>query len=151
MQWSANEIDVKSPENDDEATKYAVAEYNKKLAKVKFYEAKLEASKQLKDKGLSNVQIKAQMEGTTQIKQEENDSFEAKIKSMFNPTSKIRLGERSAFVFEIQKLLVKKGYDISVDGVYKNITQDAIYKFEEKNNLFPDGNLDVLTLDALLD
>ena len=24
-------------------------------------------------------------------------------------------------------------------------------KFEEKNNLFPDGNLDVLTLDALLD
>lgn len=151
LQWSANEIDVKSPENDDEATQYIVEEYNKKLAKVKYYEAKLEASKQLKDEGFTNAQIIDKLEGNTAPKNSEVAEFNAKIKSMFNPSSKIRLGEKSAFIYEIQKLLVKKGYDIPVDGVYKNITQDAIYKFEEKNKLFPDGNLDVLTLDALLD
>ena len=31
------------------------------------------------------------------------------------------------------------------------ITRNAIIEFETKHNLFPDGNLDVLTLDALLD
>tara|TARA_B100000446_G_C10530338_1_gene333466 strand:- start:768 stop:1418 length:651 start_codon:yes stop_codon:yes gene_type:complete len=150
MQWSANKIDVKSPENDDDATQYIVEEYHKKLAKVKYYEAKLEASKQLKKEGFTNSQIKAKLEGNTAPKNSEVAEFNTKIKSMFNPSSKIRLGEKSAFIYEIQKLLVKKGYDIPVDGVYKNITQDAIYKFEEKNNLFPDGDLDVLTLDALL-
>ena len=151
MQWSVNEINVKSPEDDDESTTFVVNEYRKKLAKVKYYEAKLEASKQLKDEGLTNAQIKAKLEGNTAPKNSEIAEFNAKIKSMFNPSSKIRLGEKSAFIYEIQKLLVKKGYDIPVDGVYKNITQDAIYKFEENNNLFPDGNLDVLTLDVLLD
>lgn len=151
LQWSANEIDVKSPKNDDEATQYIVEEYNKKLAKVKYYEAKLETSKQLKDEGFTNAEIKVKLEGNTAPKKSEVAEFNTKIKSMFNPSSKIRLGEKSAFIYEIQKLLVKKGYDIPVDGVYKNITQDAIYKFEEKNKLFPDGNLDVLTLDALLD
>ena len=151
MQWSVNEINVKSPEDDDESTTFVVNEYRKKLAKVKYYEAKLEASKQLKDEGLTNAQIKAKLEGNTAPKNSEVAEFNAKIKSMFNPSSKIRLGEKSAFIYEIQKLLVKKGFDIPLDGVYKNITQDAIYKFEENNNLFPDGNLDVLTLDALLD
>lgn len=151
MQWNVNEINVKSPEDDDESTTFVVNEYRKKLAKVKYYEAKLEASKQLKDEGLTNAQIKAKLEGNTAPKNSEVAEFNAKIKSMFNPSSKIRLGEKSAFIYEIQKLLVKKGYDIPLDGVYKNITQDAIYKFEENNNLFPDGNLDVLTLDALLD
>lgn len=151
MQWNVNEINVKSPEDDDESTTFVVNEYRKKLAKVKYYESKLEASKQLKDEGLANAQIKAKLEGNTAPKNSEVAEFNAKIKSMFNPSSKIRLGEKSAFIYEIQKVLVKKGYDIPVDGVYKNITQDAIYKFEEDNNLFPDGNLDVLTLDALLD
>jgi len=151
MQWNVNEINVKSPEDDDESTTFVVNEYRKKLAKVKYYEAKLEASKQLKDEGLTNAQIKAKLEGNTAPKNSEVAEFNAKIKSMINPSSKIRLGEKSAFIYEIQKLLVKKGFDIPLDGVYKNITQDAIYKFEENNNLFPDGNLDVLTLDALLD
>ena len=39
--------------------------------------------------------------------------------------------------------------EVRVDGLYKIETLNAIKAFEEKNNLFEDGLLDVLTLDAL--
>ena len=70
---------------------------------------------------------------------------------MYAANPKVRLGEKSAFIYEVQKLLVKKGFDLELDGVYHTITRNAIIEFEKKRNLFPDGNLDVLTLDALLD
>ena len=66
------------------------------------------------------------------------------------PKNTLFYGEKSAFVYELQKLLTKKGFDIPVDGVYQNITSDALKSFEEKNNLFPDGKVDLMTLKALL-
>ncbi|MEJ6792525.1 MAG: peptidoglycan-binding domain-containing protein [Lacinutrix sp.] len=54
-------------------------------------------------------------------------------------------------MFELQKLLVKKGYSIPVDGVYESITSEALKSFEKKNNLYPDGKIDIMTLKALLD
>ena len=150
MQWNVNEINVKSPEDDDESTTFVVNEYRKKLAKVKYYEAKLEASKQLKEEGLTNDLIKLKLEGNS-TKPDSNAIFKSKIKSMYAANPKVRLGEKSAFIYEVQKLLVKKGFDLELDGVYHTITRNAIMEFETKHNLFPDGNLDVLTLDALLD
>ena len=152
-QWSANGIDVKNPESDDEETQFAVAEYNKKLAKIKFYEAKLEQSKGLKSKGLTNAEIKNLV--TEGISLEDYNSrqkvnkYNKMMLSNFKE-NRLGLGAKNHFVFEIQKLLVKKGYDIPVDGVYKNVTSNAIKDFETKNNLFSDGKLDAMTLDLLL-
>ncbi|WGD35903.1 peptidoglycan-binding domain-containing protein [Olleya sp. YS] len=154
MQWSANGIDVRSPESDDAETTLAVNTYAKKLAKVKFYEAKLEQSKQLKDKGFSNESI--QLFEETGMSQEayqkhiEDKTFKNRL-LLALPKGNLRSGEKSAFIYEIQKLLVKKGYEIPVDGVYKSITQNAILDFETKNNLFADGNIDQLTLETLMD
>ncbi len=149
-QWSLNRIDVRSPEDDDAETKLAVDTYSKKLAKVKYYEAQLEKSKALKNKGLSNDDIKLfENEGVT-LNDKQKAEADSKMKSMFSNNANLQLGEQNAFVYEIQKLLVKKGFDIPVDGVYKNITSNAILGFEEKNNLFPDGKIDLLTLEALL-
>lgn len=149
-QWSANGIDVRSPEDEDGKTKLAVAEYAKKVAKAKFYEAQLEKSKALKDKSLSNKDIKfIETDGIT-LSEHQKAQADSKLMVMFNNNTNLKLGESSAFVYEIQKLLVKKGFDISVDGVYKNITSDAIKSFEVKNNLYPDGKIDLLTLEALL-
>ncbi|RAJ17760.1 peptidoglycan-binding domain-containing protein [Olleya aquimaris] len=154
MQWSANEIDVKSPESDDAETTLAVNTYAKKLAKVKFYETKLEQSKQLKDKGYTNADIQnfEQIGLTVEAYNTHvnNEKFKNRLLNAL-PKTNLRTGERSPFVFEIQKLLVKKGYDIPVDGVYMTITANAIKDFEAKNNLFADGNIDEVTLEALLD
>ena len=70
---------------------------------------------------------------------------------MFNADKKLDYGNKSALIFEIQKQLNLKGFEIKLDGVYKLETLNAIKGFEEKNNLFVDGVLDVLTLDALFE
>lgn len=149
-QWSANRIDVRSPKGDDEETKLAVGAYAKKVAKAKFFEAQLENSKKLKDSGLTNDDIKLfENEGIT-INEKHKAESDAKMKAMFINNGNLQLGERNAFVFELQKLLVKKGFDIPIDGVYQSITVNAITDFEARNSLFPDGKIDLLTLEALL-
>lgn len=149
MQWTANDIDVRTPEDDDEETKLAITKYSDKLAQIQYYEAKLEKSALLKAKGLSNKQIKFLEETGTDFKTYKHQQEIAKIKGMFNDKEKLSYGQTSALIFEVQKKLVTHGFDIAVDGIYKIETRTAIKAFEEKNNLFPDGLLDVLTLDAL--
>ena len=107
MQWSANEIDVRNPEDDDRQTEYAVNIYNKKLAKVKYFEGILEQSTQLKETGLSNKDVRFLLEqGISE--QEYNERIKAeKFKSMLHdniPQGVLTVGQRSAFIFEIQKL-----------------------------------------------
>ncbi|MGB1307482.1 MAG: peptidoglycan-binding domain-containing protein [Oceanihabitans sp.] len=148
--WSTSEIDVRSPKKDNPETKIALEEYANKKATVKFYEAILEQSKMLKEKGLDNTEIKIIEEKGTTKEALQKEQYTNTIKKMFHSNIGIAIGEKSAFVFEIQKLLVKKGYDIPVDGAYKTITSNAIQDFETKQNLFPDGKLDVITLEALL-
>jgi hypothetical protein len=46
--------------------------------------------------------------------------------------------------------LVQNGFKIEIDGLYKLETFNAIQSFETSNNLFPDGKLDLLMLNALL-
>lgn len=149
LQWSANDIDVRTPENEDEETKLAVAKYSKKLAQVKYYETKLAKSFTLKDSGLSNQEIKFLEETGTNLKNYKHQQEVLKIKSMFNNTQKLSYGQTSALIYEVQKELVALGDSIKVDGIYKRETKNAIRNFEEKNNLFADGFLDILTLDLL--
>ncbi len=149
LQWSANKIDVRTPENDDIETKNAVKEYSKKLAKIKYFESKLENSFKLKKQGNSNKEIKYLVEKgidlNTKLKE---DSFN-RIKKLFVSSNKMYYGKKSALIYEVQKQLLKKGYQITSDGIFKKETQQTIKKFEDDNNLFSDGVLDLLTLDKL--
>ncbi|QTE22483.1 peptidoglycan-binding domain-containing protein [Polaribacter cellanae] len=155
LQWTANNIDVVTPEDDGTETKFAVKKYAEKLAKIKYYEARLEKSAFLKEKGFSNKEIKFLEEtGTglkTHLQEIEKTSFNNKLKTLFADSKKIVYNQKTALIYEVQKLLVKNGFDIAVDGIYKAETSNAIKSFEAKNNLFADGKLDLLTLDALLE
>ncbi|WP_218599293.1 peptidoglycan-binding protein [Polaribacter sp. NJDZ03] len=151
MQWTANNIDVRSPEEGTEETKLAVYTYADKVAIIKYYESKLEKSAVLKKKGLSNEEILFLENSGIDLKSHQKLIAVNKIKSMFNADKKLDYGNKSALIFEIQKQLNLKGFEIKLDGVYKLETLNAIKGFEEKNNLFVDGVLDVLTLDALFE
>ena len=137
-QWSSDGIDVRNPADDDEEELAAVSEYRKKLANVKFYETQLlnpsEAEKP--KEALSEREQKNQM-----------------AKGMFyaNPTANtLRIGERSALVYEIQRLINEKGDSIKQDGLFNVETFKALKAFEVKNKLYPDGKLDAITLEYLL-
>lgn len=62
----------------------------------------------------------------------------------------MKVVDYSSFIFELQKKLVEKGYEIPIDGLFRDITFNAVRVFEEKNGLFPDGKIDMLTLEYLV-
>ena len=45
---------------------------------------------------------------------------------MFDPSIAIKTKDESAFIYEVQKKLVKNGFNIRVDGIYWQETSDAI-------------------------
>ena len=151
LQWSVNEIDVRTPEDDDIETKVAIETYAKKLAKVHFYEAILENSTNLKEKGLDNKEIKFLETTGTDFNTHQRKLKSEKIKNLFNSNVKLYNGEKNAIIYEVQKELNRKGSNITVDGVYRIETFNAIKAFEEKNNLLADGYLDDLTLEMMFD
>ena len=135
-QWSFEGIDVRNPEDDSKEDLASVAIYRKKMANVKFYESQL-------------------LNPPKSIKIKEELSAEEKkkhlIKKMFfRESNSMKIGDKNALVYEIQKLLNKSGDSIKIDGFYNTETYNAIKTFEEKKGLFPDGNLDAITLDYLL-
>lgn len=152
LQWTANDIDVRSPEKDNLETQNAVKGYAQKLAKVKYLEKKLVSSAIHKAEGLTNAEIKKINSNDFKSKSAPDGDPKQILKQLFSDQSAIskKLGSRSALIYETQKLLVAKGYAIPLDGVFAQITSTALADFESKNNLFPDGKIDVLTFEALL-
>ena len=153
MQWVTQGVDVRNPENDDDDTKNALLGYNKKLGTVKFYEDKLIESAKLKNQGISNKEI---------IVFEQNglkpNDYKQFLKRKYlldtfkrNPEKySLKVGDYSSFIFELQKRLALKGYEIPADGLFRDITFNAVRDFEEINGLFPDGKIDLLTLEYLM-
>lgn len=151
-QWSANGIDVRVPEDDDEETKVAAKAYSQKLAKVKFFEGQLLQSARLKKKGMSNADILSYEKDGNTLEDKAKEEYKVKMISMFgNVSNTVKVGDKSAFVYEIQKLLKKQGHDVVLDGVFKEMTAEAIVSFEKKHKLYPDGQLDIFTLEKLLE
>jgi hypothetical protein len=151
-QWSANRIDVRAPESDDLETQAATVIYANKLALVKYFEGQLLQSAELKTQGMTNQDVRSFEEDGISKADKLRDAHKAKIMRMFgNVSNTVRLGDKSAFVYEIQKLLKTKGHDVTLDGVYKDLTVEAILAFETAHKLYPDGKLDIFTLEQLLD
>ncbi|MCH9659469.1 MAG: peptidoglycan-binding protein, partial [Bacteroidetes bacterium] len=115
-----------------------VVEYGKKKAQVAYFESLIRNPKttELVEKELTGTALKNIL-----------------IKKTFyaNPAANgLRLGEKNAMVFEIQRLLNSKGDSIRHDGLFSTETFSALQNFEAKNGLLPDGKLDAITLEYLL-
>ena len=149
LQWTANDIDVRTPEDDDIETKSAVEIYAKKLAKINYYEAILENSLKLKNNGLSNTEIKFLEENGIDLKTYQRRANFETIKGLFDTKVNLYKGEKDAIIYEVQKRLKELGYNLQIDGVYRIETLNAIKTFEEKNDLLADGFIDQLMLEML--
>ncbi|WP_298950279.1 peptidoglycan-binding domain-containing protein [uncultured Nonlabens sp.] len=152
LQWTANDIDVRLPEDDDLETTLAVEKYAQKLARVTYLEQKLAQSASYKSNGWNNQQIidfENNHSSPEEIKAIEQKNLMKQLYSNHWEDSQ-RIGSKNALVFEIQKNLIARGYDMALDGVFAKDTTEALAHFESKNNLFPDGKIDVLTFEVLL-
>jgi N-acetyl-anhydromuramyl-L-alanine amidase AmpD len=61
----------------------------------------------------------------------------------------VKFGDRGKDVSDIQKNLSIIGYDLIIDGHFGDITLDVVKDFQTKNNLTPDGIVDLKTLEVL--
>jgi len=152
-QWSTNGIDVRHPEKDNAATTYAMSEYQKKLGEVRYYEAILQQSTAYKAKGLSNEEIEVleqnQLTEEALYENQQRKEFYILFEKALSKKP-LEIGDQGPWVYELQKNLIREGYVIAVDGKFKVETYNALKEFEEKNQLYADGILDILTLSKML-
>ena len=151
--WTNNDVDVRNPKGKDDDTKAIVTGYFKKLAAIKFYEDRLVQSAKMKSEGLNDKDVIAFEESGFSGKDYDEFIKRKYLMDTFksNPEKySLKVGDYSSFIYELQKVLVKKGCNIPVDGLFRDITFDAVKTFEQKNGLFPDGKVDAVTLYYLL-
>ena len=61
----------------------------------------------------------------------------------------LRMGNRGSAVAFVQRLLRQRGYNVPVDGIFGNMTRNAVTNFQRRNNLSQTGQVDDGTWRAL--
>jgi peptidoglycan hydrolase-like protein with peptidoglycan-binding domain len=140
--WNYDGVDVLSPDYGKTEDKLKAKYYAALRQTAMMLEDKLEESKRLKDLGYNNEQIKMLMEqGLTE------EDLLLREKSYLLGLAR---GANGATVWELQKLLNIEGDSIPEDGIFNLITTNRLKEFQNNNNLFPSGEVDLNTLKALL-
>lgn len=140
--WRTYTIDVRSPDANDPNEQLKAKYYNQLIVTARYLQGTLEESKNYKDQGYTNPEIKLLMEqGLTK-----EDLRLRKNAHMFG----LSRGSNGAAVWELQKMLNAQGDSIPEDGIFNLITISRLKEFQSKNNLFPSGEVDENTLKALL-
>ncbi|MEM7371579.1 MAG: peptidoglycan-binding domain-containing protein [Bacteroidota bacterium] len=140
--WAEHGIDVKFPDLEDQDEKAHSDHYQQLIATARYLETKLVQSAAWKGQGFSNEQILQMESGLTEI--------ESKTELLIQNTTVVSKGDQNGTVYEIQKLLKDKGYQLPIDGLYKDSTELCVRLFQEKHKLYPSGVVDRQTLNRLL-
>lgn len=140
--WFNESIDVRFPDVSNEESINASALYNTLLNQVKFQEAKLVNSYKLKQQNITNAQIKSI----------EETGVDPSLLTFLGAKDRylgLNEGTRGSLVWELQKMLIEKGFNLQKDGVYSLETRTQIAAFQNANDLYPSGRLDDMTFDKL--
>ena len=140
--WFNESIDVRFPDVSNEESINASALYNTLLNQVRLQEAKLINSYNLKLQNITNDQIKLIEE--TGVNPSLLNFLEDKDRYLG-----LSEGTRGALVWELQKMLIEKGFNLQKDGVYSLETRTQIMAFQNANDLYPSGRLNAMTFDKL--
>ena len=140
--WHDRKIDVRFTTPEDLEVKKAVQYYGQLVSTTHYLEDMLVNSKKLKDQGFSNQDILLmEQEGISPV-----GFLILKNKQLEG----LKRGDSGRSVWELQKLLVQKGYSIPVDGIFNVVTEDALKDFQQEIADYPSGIVDDTTLRALV-
>ena len=141
--WSGHRIDVLFPRADKALDQTLADAFAEKKARIELLEARLTHSAQLKSAGFDNHDIR-----TMELTGQSPEGYRAQ-EAISGFTKVIEVGDTGQMVYLIQQCLAKLGYEIMLDGIYKEITEQAIRSFQEQNGLLPTGSVDQQTLQKL--
>lgn len=139
--WKNEGIDVRFP--NENVTETNVANYyNLLLTRIKEIEAKLETSAAYKAEGFNNEQIILLESGISKNQLRWISQKPLILTAVF--------GDRGAHIWTIQQLLIAKGYQHNLDGVFGLDTQNAILAFQRDKQIYSSGTIDEITFSELI-
>ena len=141
--WRKWKLDVHSVNPTDPRYAEQLMTYQQYLATTQQLEGRLLQSASWKAEGYSNAEIQQLEEGKTL-------TTEQFVESLINNPILAKVGDRGPLVYEIQRALRKRSYDLPWDGIYRSETERDVRNFQEKQQLFPSGVVDKQTLLRLL-
>lgn len=139
--WKNRGLNVRIPDSDDASNRVAVVRYNHLLAYTDALGARLANSKKLKAEGFSNNDIR-------RLQNEDITQDQIRLEKRFG-SSELKLGDKNKGVFELQAILIAKGYTMPHDGYFWGETEVAVKAFQTKSKLFASGIANAETLKAL--
>lgn len=74
----------------------------------------------------------------------------APVNPIIPPIVVAKVGDKSPYVADLQKMLIKKGAKITADGAFGPKTEQAVKEFQQKNGLKVTGQIDTDTLNKLM-
>ncbi|MFK7899374.1 MAG: peptidoglycan-binding protein [Cyclobacteriaceae bacterium] len=141
--WYNYKVDVLYADHKNEKSLKYAARFNKMKAHLSYIERKLVQSTTYKKQGLANTEI-AQLEKLGM-------SYRTYIFKKNIDIKNVKKGAQNADVWIVQKILASLGFEIILDGRFKENTAQAILSFQEQYKLYPTGEIDVLTEKKLLE
>jgi putative chitinase len=72
------------------------------------------------------------------------------VDPLIPPIVVAKRGDNSPYVSDLQKMLVRKGWNIATDGAFGPKTEQAVKEFQQKNGLKVTGHIDTDTLNKLM-
>ncbi len=140
--WHNEGIDVRYPDQSNSEAMQASQYYQQLLKTTAYLEDRLIHSQQLKQVGFGNSEIKTM---------EDNDWSPEQFQLMRQQRLlDLKRGDEGAAVWRLQALLLDHGHDIPVDGIFNNITEQALKDFQQNEGLYPSGQVDESSLRKLL-
>ena len=141
-QWRNQATDVRYPDDGNPEEKKASQYYRQLLSTTALLEDKLIASRTLKDQGFDNQAI-ARLE-------QEGWSPQNYQLAQYQSIEGLKTGDKGSGVWALQKLLVNKGYEIPVDGIFSQATEEAVKDLQQATGNYPSGTVDQLLLQAMM-
>ena len=141
--WRKKGIDVRHPDLDDPEEALAVKTYQQHVAATQAIEQKLIQSANWKKSGMSNRDIKS-------IEQSGMTESQHKHSQILGEAGVIRMGDEGPGVWHIQRLLIQKGYEIRLDGIFDQETLEALNSFQSQNDRRQTFGVDQEILTALM-
>ncbi len=141
--WSSENIDVLHPRRDHALEMKYSKEYQDLIIRTKKLEDRLKHAAKLKQQGFSNQDIRAmELEGL-------NPQLYLFQKALGDNIAELKIQDNGQMVYLLQTYLVKLGYDIPEDGIFRRITEQAVRDFQESQGLLPTGVADPVTFRKL--
>lgn len=146
--WLKDGIDVTTSTKRYGEVQSRINRYHRLLRYTQALEEKLVQSRDMKDQGLTNEDIRIVLDKDITIGAVENEKDKMAAYDYLKGKN-ISGSSKPNEIWELQKLLNANDYNLTINGIYDAATDSALIDFQKENNIYPSHTCDDVTLRKL--